>query len=301
MRTRSYREHTNFVMGAKWDLDDPVVWAWSDHLDNPDENIGDIPQLYDLNAAPYESLMVGLFSIFYGPDNQIAQKQGISKTNDLMIAFSRDGFHWDRTSREPFIASERVDGEWDKAYIHAAGGVCLVVGDELYFYYGAWSGVSPNLKGQSMGQHSRANAMYAGGATGVAVLRRDGFASLSAGNAGGELITKTLRYTGNRLFVNCDMQAGEMKVEILDVENRAISPFLMDNCHIIAINSTKHLVTWDDTCDISSLKNRPVRFRISLINGSIFSFWVSKTLSGESNGFVAAGGPGYKSPRDTGE
>ena len=36
-------------------------------------------------------------------------------------------------SREPFIASERMDGEWDKAYIHAAGGVCLVVAMKCTF------------------------------------------------------------------------------------------------------------------------------------------------------------------------
>ncbi len=301
VRTRLYREHSNFVKGATWDVNEPVMWSWSDHLDHPDGNIGDIPQLYDLNAVPYESLMLGLFSIFYGPDNQVAQRDGVPKINDLQIGFSRDGFHWDRTSRDAFIPSERTKGSWDRAYIHAAGGVCLVVGDELFFYYGAWSGESPNLKGGSMGQHSRANAMYAGGSTGLAVLRRDGFASLTAGSTGGALTTKAVNFSGNSLFVNCDTSAGQIKVEILDSENNPISPFILDNCFPISVDSTKQLVSWKETSDMSTLRGKQVKFKMHLVNGEIYSFWVSQSQSGKSNGYVAAGGPEYRGSIDTGE
>ena len=149
------------------------MWAWSDQRDLPDPEIGDTPQLYDLNANAYESLLVGLISIYYGPPNRVAQEKGVPKTNDLMVAFSRDGFHWDRTCRKAFIGSERTDGSWDKGYVHAAGGTCLVVGEEMYFYYGAWSGTSPKLRGNMMGDHDKANSMYAGGATGLATIRRE--------------------------------------------------------------------------------------------------------------------------------
>ena len=50
------------------------------------------------------------------------------------------------------------------------GGCCLIVGDELYIYYGAFSGISPHDGG----------GIYAGAATGLATLRRDGFASMNA-------------------------------------------------------------------------------------------------------------------------
>ena len=56
--------------------------------------------------------------------------------------------------------------------------MCLVVGDLLYFYYGAWSGESPKLRGSMVGSHVASNAMYVGGSTGLATLRRDGFASM---------------------------------------------------------------------------------------------------------------------------
>ncbi|GIT16961.1 MAG: hypothetical protein CM1200mP38_6180 [Dehalococcoidia bacterium] len=92
-----------------------------------DPTIGDTAQLYDLNANAYESLMIGAFAIFYGPQNPICAKTGSPKIIDIQIAFSRDGFHWDRNNRTPFIKSSREEGTWNYGYLHASGGICLIV------------------------------------------------------------------------------------------------------------------------------------------------------------------------------
>jgi len=42
-----------------------------------------------------------------------------------------------------------------------------------------------------------------------------------------------------------------------------------------------------------------VRFRFELENGSLYAFWVSQDETGRSDGYVAAGGPGYTGPIDT--
>ena len=295
IRTRSYREHANFFEGSQWDVEDISMWSWSDNLDLPDPSIGDVPQLYDVNANAYESLMLGLFAIYHGPANEIAEEKGIPKTNDLKVAFSRDGFHWDRESRKPFIASERTAGSWDKAYIHAAGGTCLVVGDELYFYYGAWAGISPNLRGNMIGSHRQANAMYAGGSTGLATIRRDGFASMDAGNAGSVLTTKLLTFSGRYFFVNCDSASGSLRVEILNENGNIIQPFSADKCFVVRSDSTKKVIKWSESNDLASLQGTSVRFRFHAVNTNLYSFWVSQTPKGESNGYLSAGGPGFES------
>ena len=43
---------------------------------------------------------------------------------------------------------------------------------------------------------------------------------------------------------------------------------------------------------------KSVRFRFQLTNAQIYAFWVSAEESGESGGYVAAGGPEFKGPRD---
>ncbi|GIS64196.1 MAG: hypothetical protein CM1200mP3_04440 [Chloroflexota bacterium] len=63
-----------FLKGSQWDVEDMSMWAWSDYLDLPDPYIGDEPQLYDVNANAYESLMLGLFAIYQGPTTRLQKE-----------------------------------------------------------------------------------------------------------------------------------------------------------------------------------------------------------------------------------
>ena len=48
-----------------------------------------------------------------------------------------------------------------------------------------------------------------------------------------------------------------------------------------------------------SATGKPVRFHFRLTIGRLYSFWVSPDASAASNGYVAAGRPGFVGPRDT--
>ena len=243
--------------------------------------------------------MLGAFAIFHGPENPDAARISRPKINDLHLACSRDGFHWHRPHREAFIASSRQWGDWNYGYIHAAGGLCLVVGDELWFYYGAFSGQGSVLKtGETSSAYEQGNAMYAGGHTSLATLRRDGFASMQADSRGGVLATRLVTFSGSHLFVNLDAPLGELRVEILDERGDVIQPFSLDNCRPLAADATRTRLTWNGVQDLSSLAGRPVQFRFHLHDGHLYSFWVSESRSGASRGYLAAGGPGLPGPMD---
>ena len=142
---------------------DVNFWLSADELDLPDPELGYRPELYKVDAGPCESLMIALLALYKG-----IPEPDCPKINDLTVAFSRQGFRFERPDRTAFLACSRQKGTWNRGYLYAAGGICLIVGDQLYFYFGAWSGISPQ-KGEDI---------YAGGSTGVAMLRRDGFASM---------------------------------------------------------------------------------------------------------------------------
>ena len=211
------------------------------------------------------------------------------KLTEMELAFSRDGFHWDRSWRESFIGASREPGDWERGYIHSAGGCCLIVGDELYFYYGAFSGVSPRGTG----------GIYAGAATGLATLRRDGFASMDAGEQPGLLTTRPLTFAGSHLFVNLDAPAGRLHVAALDEQGQVIEPFTLENCLPVCGNSTCLPVRWRGADNLAALAGRAVRLRFELQSGQFYSFWVSPDANGASHGYVAAGGPGFTGPTDT--
>jgi len=289
VRTRGYRSHRDFIKGAEWLADDVRVWQAADNLDHPEPNLGYPTQLYKVGAVGYESLMLSLHAIHRGPPNEICGPGGFPKFVDLTWGYSRDGFTFHRPDREAFIAGSRVRGTWNRAYIHSAGGLCLIVGDNLYFYFGAWSGISPRLDGH----------MYAGGSTGLAILRRDGFASLDAGSTQGALTTRPVTFSGNHLFVNCSVPNGELRAEVLDDRGKPIGGFAAGSCQPIRADKTLQRVAWSSGENLSRFHGKPVQFRFSMTNGSLYSFWVSPDESGSSRGYVAAGGPSFTGPIDT--
>jgi hypothetical protein len=231
------------------------------------------PQLYNLDAVAYESLLLGLFTIWPGQPNDRA------KPNYVCLGFSRDGFHWHRPDRRPFIGVSENYGDWNWGNVQSAGGGCLVVGDRLYFYVSGRAGV----------RGSSASGVCS---TGLATLRRDGFASMDGGLTEGTLTTRCVRFNGKYLFVNVDSDAGECRAEVLDETGQLMAPFSRDNCLPISADKTLQSVSWKGASDLAAVGDKPVKFRFYLRNGQLYAFWVSPDRSGASHGYVAAGGPG---------
>jgi hypothetical protein len=287
-RTRRFVESRDFA-SSTWRAGDPVSWVGADRLDPPNPQVPTTrTELYNLDVVAYESLLIGLFSIFRG------EPRDREKPNDLCVGFSRDGFHWSRLSRAPFIGVSHTPGAWNYANVQSAGGCCVIANDRLHFYVSGRQGI----KGTSLpGPCS----------TGLATLRRDGFASvtdqwpagLARAVAGtpGTLITRPLRFTGSHLFVNADV-AGSLRVEVLDANGRPIEGFAADRSAQITGNGTRLGVRWNGGATLARLAGTPVRLRFTLSRAKLFSFWVSASERGESRGYVAAGGPGFAGETD---
>ena len=293
-RARSYWENNDFLAAlSEWKNYNPVFWLGADKLDHkhPNYKIGQEPQLYKVDAVGYESLMVGLLQLHYGPTNRECAQGGFPKLTELQLAFSRDGFHWDRTNRKTFIGATLDKDSWERAYVHSIGGVCNIVGDKLYFYYTAFQG--DESKGHPVDRHlDYWSGMYARGSTGLAVLRRDGFASLNAGEEEGILFTRPLLFNGKYLFINLEGTNGKFYAEICQEDGKPLPGFTREDCLPIRTDSTKQLVTWKNGNSLESLAGKKLRFKFYLTNSKIFAFWVSKNLQGFSGGSTAAGGPG---------
>jgi len=293
-RTRAYWENQDFLAAlGHWRGREPEFWLGTDALDSNRENypIGESPQLYKIDAAGYESLMIGFIQVHYGPANKICAANGYPKLTELQIAFSRDGFHWDRTNRETFIGATLREDSWERAYIHSVGGVCLVLEDNLLFYYTAFQGDESRKHPEIEFGHW--TGMYANASTGVAMLRRDGFASMNSGNVERMLLTRPVVFSGEYLFVNLEAASGELLVEVCDIHGRPISGFERHLARPVSADSTKQLVSWHGTASLREVQGTPVRFRFHTRNTKLYAFWVSPNLEGKSAGSVAAGGPGF--------
>jgi hypothetical protein len=284
-RVRRYVERPSFV-DARWSKDDAVAWLAAASSDQS-QTAGHAAELYNLDATGYESVMLGLFTIFHG------EESNREKPNDLNIGFSRDGFHWARPSRDAFIGVSEHQGDWNWATVQSAGGCCLVVGDRLHFYVSGRAGVpGTSLPGRC--------------STGLATLRRDGFASVTdawpanltrrVARYPSSLITRPVRFSGAHCFINADVE-GTVRVELLDRIGKTIPGFSASDCRPITGDGTKHAIQWKKA-SLESLANTVVRFKFVLDRARLFAFWVSPSARGESRGHLGAGGPGYASTID---
>ena len=189
-RTRGYVENADALAGARWKaVDDPLPWVGADKHDPRRDDLKVQPQLYNLDCVAYESVLLGLFSIWRG------QPKDRPKPNEVCAGFSRDGFHWHRPDPRALLPVSETRGDWNWGNVQSAGGCCLVVGDQLYFYVSGRAGV----KGSPASGVST---------TGLAVLRRDGFASMGTGGKERSLLTRPVTFRGKHLFVNVAAKGG---------------------------------------------------------------------------------------------
>src|SRR5262249_43955950 len=138
-----------------------------------------------------------------------------------------------------------------------------------------------------------------GGATGLATLRRDGFAPPDAGPEGGTLTTRPVRFAGKHLFVNAGRAAGEPTAGGLDERGRGAPGPGRGDCVPARAGRPRQEVTWKSG-GLAKAAGRAVQFRFHLKDGRLYAFWVSPEKSGASHGYVAAGGPGLRGPADVG-
>lgn len=282
-RHRMYWEARNF--GAEsWTAREQVIWVGADALDPISPGAATAAELYNLDCVGYESVMLGLFSVWRG------EHDTREKVNEVVAGFSRDGFHWTRENRAPLVPVSETPGSWNWANMQSAGGCCVIVGDKLHFYLSGRQGEpGTNRPGVC--------------STGLATLRRDGFASMDwrrddrrprpvprSGLQGGYLTTRTVTFNGSHLFINADVP-GEVRAEVIGADGRVIAPFSRDNCMPVRGNHTRAAVTWAGG-SIEQLRGRPVKLRFWVDEGRLYAFWVSPWPTGESRGAVAGGGPG---------
>jgi len=103
-------------------------------------------------------------------------------------------------------------------------------------------------------------------------LRLDGFASLNAGYDEGQMITKALDFTGNKLELNYSTSAaGRIKVEMLDESGTPIEGYGIDDCDGLIGDEISGHVSWNGSTDLSKISGQPVRVRFVMNDADIYS------------------------------
>lgn len=284
-RSRGYLEHADPEMAVSLahslapGIKDRNIVLWFTPSDKERVHPGfpDVrPAIYNFDAMPYESVMLGFYAMWKGPENDVCKALGIQKRNEIGLGYSRDGFHFYRPTYEPVMGVNETDGAWNWGNMQSVIGVPLIVGDSLYLYA---SGRRKN------------KVMWDGfTSTGLAMLRRDGFVSMAA-SGDGFLTTEKVIFDGKYFFINAE--AKELRVELLDEDGQIIPGFSKEDCVVQTdLNATKQRIRWKSGKALASLAGKPLRIKFYITGGHLYAFWVSPWETGESRGYTAGGGPG---------
>lgn len=178
------------------------------------------------------------------------QRTGIS---DAVLMTSRGGTHYDRTFMESFIRPGLSRGAWDARSNLPSFGVVKTGPTEMSVYL--------TTHHTMYDYHLRRYSM-----------RLDGFASVNAPFAGGEMITKPLTFDGDKLVINYSTSSiGHVRVEIQDAAGKPIPGFTLADCDEVVGDEISRTVTWGDSSDVSSLEGKPVRLHFEMKDSDLYS------------------------------
>jgi hypothetical protein len=173
------------------------------------------------------------------------------------LVHSPDGVRWSRVpSPRRAVLPLGGDGSWDDGMIFTANQPVARDG-QIYLYYGGFDG-----------PHNAKNA-HAG--VGLATMRRDGFASLTAGVEEAAITTAPLQGASGELLVNVDLQGGELRAELLDAAGVALPGYEKRNAAPVRCNHTSQALRWNGK---SALPATDFRVRFWLRRGALYSFYV---------------------------
>ena len=230
-------------------------------------NVADPPnlQFYSMWATTYEGFYVGMLWNFLREEHLFIWPQ---------FVFSRDGAHYDRRFREPFIPLS-PEPHFDSVAIYAQQPI--LYNDQIFIFY------------NGMNFRERKLAEIGGfgptGALGLGVIPLDGFVSLDSAdavvNSYGEVVTRPFRFSGNQLRLNMKAMYGSanspttachVKVEILHPDHFPVVGFSLDDADSLTQTGIANQVTWRGNGDLQPLQDEYIKLKFYLKNAKLFAF-----------------------------
>jgi hypothetical protein len=261
-------------MVARLELDDLVKpWPTSDArmvltADERDPEDSDIYTHYPLQY-PYAADAYFLFPMIYQhfrPGETTVKNDGL---NDVQLAASRDGIHWMRYDREPYVR-RGLPGDPDSGQVQSCWPTVFRRGNYLYQFYTGWPfthggfrKLTPEERKHNWGREH----IY------LTVQRLDGFVSADAPYDGGWLVTPTIVFDGRALQLNIDVAAmGEARVEIQDADGKPVPGYELAKCKRILFNDPAYTESWEQKSDVAELAGKPIRLRLSMRSAKLYAF-----------------------------
>jgi len=176
-----------------------------------------------------------------------------NEVSDTVLMTSRGGTRYDRTFMEAFVRPGLDKGNWVSRNGVPATGLIRTGPSEMSLYVGQ-NYVQPTAH---LGRYT---------------MRLDGFASVHADYAGGEMVTKPFVVEGEQLALNFSTSAaGGLRVEVQTGSGEPIPGYTLEECPVVVGDSVERTVAWSTRTDLIPLRGQAVRLRFVMRDADLFA------------------------------
>jgi len=183
---------------------------------------------------------------------------------DLHLAVSRDGLAWQFAKDEPFM-KPGAEGSGYEGGINAGRGI-VPFGKGLWAFPVWRTSKTHNQIFKPTPERPHLASLW------LAKLREDGYMALEAKDDG-ECWTQPCTFTGSQMLINSWGTPGaRVAIEIADADGVPQPGFTLADCDCLYGESLWTAMTWRGKSDISSFRDKVVRFRFSLNRVRVHGF-----------------------------
>lgn len=242
----------------------PDFVRWSDPVQM---EFGDTPweHLYTNQTHPYfraPQIYIAVAARFL-PGRQVLSRREAERLDvnpgyfkdcsDAVLLSSRGGNRYDRVFMEGFLRPGLGLENWVSRSNYPALNIVPTGANEMSLYVNChYAQPTAHLRRYS--------------------LRLDGFASISAGYAGGELVTRPLAFSGDSMEINfATSAAGGIQVELQNTNGKLIPGFGMESCKTMIGNEISRTVKWENSPGLTGVR-QPIRLRFLIKDADLYSF-----------------------------
>lgn len=175
---------------------------------------------------------------------------------DCQLAYSLNGWHFQRTLREPFIPN-REPGEPDAGCVYPSSWVFREGGD-IDIYASACT-------------HEHGYIPKGSGSIAAYRLRCDGWVYLESAGGVGLVGTRAVFWRAGEVELNVQSPGGDVRARVTDPTGKPIEGYTFVDCQPFAGDSTAWTPQWGGGKELAALADRCVRIEVQLNRARLYA------------------------------
>ena len=231
---------------------EPELALQADALDSP------LAEPYGMPVFPYEGYYIGLLWLYHtAPEVEGHSPHKFYDGHvDCQLAYSLNGWHFQRTLRVPFVANAGP-GSPSSGCVYPSS---MIVRDDCSIWIYA-----------SAGTHEHGHIPPNSGSILAYSLRRDGFVYLESGGGVGTVGTRALYWRRGEFELNVQSQSGEARAQITDPKGTPLLGYSFADCLPFSGDDTAWTPVWNSGKKLRAQSGKTVRLEVQLKNARIYA------------------------------